>query len=120
MAEPTLKAVLDAISLLRSETKSDLARLEKGQAESSVRLDGLAKDLAAHRAETAVRFESVERNIAAHRRETKEGFDELDKELEEHADPLHRDLEKKVDKLAKEVAALKAARPRAARPARRG
>ena len=58
-------------------------------------------------------------DVASHRRETKEGFASLDKELEDHADPLHRALEKDVEKLKKDVQALKA-RPRpAARPARR-
>lgn len=102
MAEPTLRDVLNAVA-------------------------AIAKDLTAYRAETAARFESLERNgaehrreTAEHRRETREGFAALDRELESHADPIHRELEKKVDKLAKDVAALKAARPRAARPARRG
>lgn len=116
MAETTLKDVLNAIETTNS-------RLDA----TNSRLDQLAKDVAAHRAETAVRFESVERNIAAidrsvaeHRRETREGFAALDRELEDHADPLHRELGAKVDKLAKDVAALKAARPRTPRPARRG
>lgn len=102
MAEPTLRDVLNAVETM------------------GARLETLSKDLTAHRAETAARFESVERSIAEHRRETREGFAALDRELERHSDPIHRELEKKVDKLAKDVAALKAARPRAARPARRG
>lgn len=88
MAEPTLKDVLNAI-----------LRLEKGQANLDAKVTALDAKVEAHRGETA------------------KGFATLDKELADHSDPHHREIERTIEKLKKDLATLKG-RP-AARPARR-
>jgi hypothetical protein len=97
MADPTLKDVLDAIAILRAETKEDLRGVE-------ARLEA---KIEAHRRETS-----------EHRRETAKGFVDLDRELAGHADPVHRKLEEEMAELRKLVTAKKAARPAAHRPRR--
>ena len=52
------------------------------------------------------------------RAEMNERFDAIDEELSRHADPVHRNLERDVEKLKRDVAALKK-RPPAGRSARR-
>jgi hypothetical protein len=115
MVEPTIKDVLDAIVRL----EKGQATLEKGQATLEKGQAALGSDLASHRLETAHGFADIARNVADHRRETKDGFAALDSVLQGHADPLHRSLEKDIEKLKKDVEALKAHPRPAARSARR-
>ncbi len=88
MAEPTLKDVMKALVALKADVAAVDAKVD------------------AHRAETE-----------AHRAETAKGFAALDEELAQHADTAHRDVDRKFDKLEKDVAALKG-RP-GTRPSRR-
>ena len=98
MGEPTMKDVLDAIT-----------RLEQGQARTDAKVEAVRGELAAkvdaHRAETQ-----------AHRLETAKGFADLDVELADHSDPVHRKVEEAIAELRKDVDALKR---RPARPAAR-
>jgi len=98
MSEPTIKDVLDAVARLETSTKTDLARLDA----KVDRVDG--------------RLATVEAKVDAHRLETAKGFSDLDVELADHSDPVHRKVEEAIAELRKDVDALKR---RPARPAAR-
>ncbi|MBX3219341.1 MAG: hypothetical protein KF795_02405 [Labilithrix sp.] len=91
MAEPTLKDVLGAIARMQGE----LSEVRREMATKS-ELAAVRAEVAAHRKETA-----------AHRKETAKGFEDLDKELAKHADPVHRKLEARIERLEKRAAPKK-------------
>jgi hypothetical protein len=103
--EPTLRDVLEMLARMREDmaTKGDLR--------------GVRDEVAAHRAETRADSREIRADVAAHRAETAASFKALDAELSKHADPLHRELERRVAAL--EATATRPAAPRRTR-ARRG
>ncbi|MBX3228713.1 MAG: hypothetical protein KF837_15440 [Labilithrix sp.] len=55
--------------------------------------------LAAIRAELGAKIDAIDAKVDAHRAETAKGFAALDRELTGHADPIHRDIERDIEKL---------------------
>lgn len=96
MADPTLKDVLNAIVDLRTETKADFARVDANMSRIEAKVDAVRADVATHRAET------------------RKGFADLDTELMNHAEVVHKELDKEVATLKRRTPAA----PRATRPRR--
>jgi chromosome segregation ATPase len=129
MADPTLKDVLKAFTALNTKidalaTKAEVtalaAKVDANHAELTNAIAEVKADVAEVKADVAevkADVAGVKADVAAHRAETKKGFADLDKELDAHSERSHRELERRLDKVEKDVATLKG-RP-AARPARR-
>jgi hypothetical protein len=66
-------------------------------------LKDLMKALAALGAELKADIATVDAKVDAHRVETAKGFAALDEELARHADTAHRDVDRKFDRLEKDV-----------------
>lgn len=107
--EPTLRDVLEMLAKL--DAKIDRVDGKVDRVDGKVdRVDGKAD---------AIRSEvvTVRGELATVRSEMRAGFDALDAELSKHADPTHRDLERRVSALE---AAKRPPAPRRTPRARRG
>ncbi len=141
MADPTIKDVLDAIGTLDLKLTARIdavdeklsAKIDAVDANLGARIDAVDANLGAKidavDANLGARINAVDAKVdahhlesaahrletAAHRLETAKAFADLDRELANHSDPVHRKLEEEMAELRKLVMAKKAGRRSAVR-----